>query len=243
MVKDGQALISSRLIANETGKEHKHVLEQIERLFNSAEISAQLAENEFNVIESEYITENNRTSKEYLLNKKAFTYYAFNIQGFEEFKIKYINKFEEMESSLKPQLTMLALAEAYVQSEKDRLALTGQVEEMTPKANYFDLIMATKETVTVTIMAKAYGKSAMWMNEKLRSLGIQFKQGSVWLLCQKYANEGYVETLTRGYMGPDGEMHSDSHTRWTQKGRLFVYNLLKAEGIVPIMEREQGLAG
>jgi prophage antirepressor-like protein len=113
-----------------------------------------------------------------------------------------------------------------------------QIAELQPKASYYDVVLNCKDLVSVTEIAKDYGKSAKWLNEKLHELGIQFKQGGkIWLLYQKYAQKGYTSTKTQTYNGNDGEIHTKEHTYWTQKGRLFIYDKLKAENILPVMEK------
>ena len=113
-----------------------------------------------------------------------------------------------------------------------------QIAELQPKASYYDVVLNCKDLVSVTEIAKDYGKSAKWLNEKLHELGIQFKQGGkTWLLYQKYAQKGYTSTKTQTYNGTDGEIHTKVHTYWTQKGRLFIYDCLKAENILPVMEK------
>lgn len=113
-----------------------------------------------------------------------------------------------------------------------------QIAELKPKASYYDVVLNCKDLVSVTEIAKDYGKSAKWLNEKLHELGIQFKQGGkIWLLYQKYAEKGYTSTKTQTYNGNDGEVHTKVHTYWTQKGRLFIYDKLKAENILPVMEK------
>lgn len=112
-----------------------------------------------------------------------------------------------------------------------------QIAEMKPKASYYDLILNCKDLVSVTKIAKDYGQSAIWLNDKLHELGVQFKQGDIWLLYQKYANMGYTSTKTHEYLGSDGVNHARVATYWTQKGRLFIYGLLKANGILPTVER------
>ena len=112
-----------------------------------------------------------------------------------------------------------------------------QISELQPKASYYDVVLNCKDLVSVTEIAKDYGKSAKWLNEKLHELGIQFKQGGkIWLLYQRYAEKGYTSTKTQTYNGNDGEVHTKVHTYWTQKGRLFIYDCLKAESILPLVE-------
>lgn len=112
-----------------------------------------------------------------------------------------------------------------------------QISEMKPKAGYYDVVLACKDAVAITTIAKDYGKSGQWMNDYLHSLVVQFKQGNIWLLYQKYAENGYTCTRTHPYIGSDGEQHSKVHTYWTQKGRLFIYELLKAHGYLPLIEQ------
>jgi len=115
---------------------------------------------------------------------------------------------------------------------------TQQIQELTPKASYYDLVLNCKDLLSTTEIAKDYGKSAVWLNNYLHSQGVQFKQSGIWLLYQKYAEKGYTSTKTHNYNGKDGNQHCKPHTYWTQKGRLFIYELLKADGILPTIEQE-----
>ncbi len=116
---------------------------------------------------------------------------------------------------------------------------TQQIQELTPKASYYDVILNCTDAISISVIAKDYGKSARWLNEYLHDKGVQYKQGDVWLLYQKYADKGYTCTKTHSYNGNDGKQHSKVHTYWTQKGRIFIYELLKADGILPLIEREK----
>lgn len=107
-----------------------------------------------------------------------------------------------------------------------------QITELQPKAEYTDVILQCKDLVTITVIAKDYGKSAVFMNELLHKLGVQYKESGVWFLYQKYAECGYTRTKTFAV----GDNNAKTHTYWTQKGRLFIYNLLKENGYLPIME-------
>ena len=114
-----------------------------------------------------------------------------------------------------------------------------QITEMKPKASYYDVVLNCKDLVAISVIAKDYGWTANHMNQYLHEKGVQFRQGKkIWLLYQKYAEMGYTSTKTHSYSGSDGTPHSRPHTYWTQKGRLFIYGLLKEDGILPIMEQE-----
>ena len=113
-----------------------------------------------------------------------------------------------------------------------------QLAELQPKATYYDKVLNCPDLVTVNTIAKDYGWSAIKLNGYLHEHGIQYKQGDIWHLYQKYAEKGYAATRTHIYTGNDGEQHSREHTYWTQQGRLFIYDLLKSNDILPLMECE-----
>lgn len=139
----------------------------------------------------------------------------------------------------------LRLADQSIESLKERCRfLGGQVEEqqkvieeLQPKATYYDLILRCPDLVSTTEIAKDYGMSAAKLNKLLHDMKIQFKQSGVWFLYQKYAGFGYTKTKTHNYSDEYGVQHSKQHMYWTQKGRLFLYGLLKEEGIVPMIEQ------
>ena len=113
-----------------------------------------------------------------------------------------------------------------------------QIAEMQPKATYYDVVLKCKDAVNISVIAKDYGWSAQKMNEYLHQKGVQYKQSDIWLLYQKHAGCGYTKTNTHIYKDGCGSEHTKVHTKWTQKGRLFIYSLLKADGIFPQIEME-----
>lgn len=114
-----------------------------------------------------------------------------------------------------------------------------QISELKPKASYYDVVLNCPDLLSTTKIAKDYGKSAVWLNSYLHDKKIQYKQGGVWLLYQNYAQCGYTSTKTHNYNGDDGIQHAKVHTYWTQKGRLFIYETLKSDGILPLVEYKQ----
>lgn len=108
------------------------------------------------------------------------------------------------------------------------------IGELKPKASYYDLVLQNKSVVPISIIAKDYGLSARKLNALLHELGVQYKLGKTWLLYQAYADMGYTQSRTHAIDADRSVMH----TYWTQKGRLFLYELLKREkGLVPLIER------
>lgn len=111
------------------------------------------------------------------------------------------------------------------------------IGELKPKADYTDKILQNKGLVTITAIAKDYGMSGEKMNEKLHDLGVQYKQSGQWLLYKEYHNNGYTHSETIDLKHRDGTHFVKMNTKWTQKGRLFLYELLKKNGLVPVIER------
>lgn len=112
------------------------------------------------------------------------------------------------------------------------------IGELQPKASYYDLILSSQDCMTVTQIAKDYGLTAQYLNSKLKDLGVQFKQSGQWLLKEKHSKFGYTKSETVPYQKQDGTMGTALHTKWTQKGRLFLYELLKKNNILPLIEQE-----
>ena len=134
----------------------------------------------------------------------------------------------------------LQFANRQLDSLKTQVAVKDQViQELQPKATYYDLILNCKDLLSTTKIAKDYGKSAVWLNTLLHELGVQFKQSDIWLLYQKHADKGYTSTKTHTYNKDDGTYGAKVHTYWTQKGRLFIYSLLKSNGYLPLIELDE----
>lgn len=112
-----------------------------------------------------------------------------------------------------------------------------QIAELKPRADYTDKILHNKGLVTITQIAKDYGMSGNKLNEMLHELGVQYKQSSQWLLYAKYQDKGYTHSETVNITRSDGRPDIKMNTKWMQKGRLFLYNLLKANGILPTIEK------
>ena len=129
----------------------------------------------------------------------------------------------------------LEYADAQIQKlTTSNLVLEQRVNELQPKATYYDLILQNKSLISISVIAKDYGMGAQTMNKLLHKLGVQYKQGDIWLLYAKYQDKGYTQT----YLHAVDAEKSKPHTKWTQAGRIFIYELLKREGIVPVIERE-----
>jgi prophage antirepressor-like protein len=113
------------------------------------------------------------------------------------------------------------------------------IAELGPKAAYAEYVLSCPGLVTITQIAKDYGMSGARMNGLLHELGIQYKQNGQWLLYWQFQDEGYTQSETSEIQLCDGFSVVKMMSKWTQEGRLFVYELLKAAGILPLIERKR----
>lgn len=136
-------------------------------------------------------------------------------------------------------LALKAEREARKALEVENKVKDQQIAELKPKASYYDLILQCSGLLSVTEIAKDYGLSAKALNKMLHDIGVQFNQSGVWFLYSKYQSYGYTQTKTQNYSKPDGTQGARVHTYWTQKGRLFLYDVLKRRGVLPMIERTE----
>ncbi|KKD24094.1 Rha family transcriptional regulator [Staphylococcus cohnii subsp. cohnii] len=232
-------VVSSRTVAKELGKRHDNVNRDLEQILENSNVSSL-------IIPSTYKVEGQKRSyKEYLLTKDGFTLYMFNIQGHNDFKMAYINKFNEMEQQIQNRLpgsykeALTQLLETVEQKEKLELENNmnkQKIAEFEPKASYLDTILNNKSLVTVGQIAKDYGMSAQALNKLLHDLKVQYKQSGQWLLYSNIQDKGYTHSSTTEIEHKDGSTSVRMNTKWTQKGRLFIYELLKDNDILPTIE-------
>lgn len=111
-----------------------------------------------------------------------------------------------------------------------------QIKELKPKAEYTDMVLQSNNTFTIRQIANDYGMSAQEFNKLLNKFEIQYKQSGQWLLYKPYKDKGYACSETTIISKGVGRVRTSMHTKWTQKGRKFIYDLLKCKGIVPTME-------
>ena len=144
-----------------------------------------------------------------------------------------------------PDFMIQALTALKEEREKRKLLETENAQqkqiigELKPRADYTDRILSNKGLVTITQIAKDYGMSGRKMNKLLEDLHVQYKQSGQWLLYADYHDKGYTHSKTINITRKDGTPDVTMETKWTQKGRLFIYDLLKSKDILPIIEQEQ----
>lgn len=244
--QNGQLYADSRNVAEMTGKNHAHLLRDIKGYIKI------LTQSNFGFsdffIPSTYQDSTGRTLPCCLISRKGCDMVANKMTGEKGilFTATYVAKFEEMEKAITfnvPKSLPEALRLAADLAEKNEtLLLEGKkkdqiIGELKPRADYTDRILKNKGLVTITQIAKDYGMSAQEMNDILHRLGVQYKQSGQWLLYRRYQAKGYTHSQTIPIVRSDGRDDVKMNTKWTQKGRLFIYDLLKESGVLPVIEQ------
>lgn len=133
---------------------------------------------------------------------------------------------------------LMQAGQRLIDKDREIESLSAELEVANKKANYVDVIIDSRDDITTTQVAQDYGMSDVSFNKLLKELGVQRKVNNQWILYAKYQGKGYIASRTIPITGHDGRVHTKINTTWTQKGRLFLYELLKANGILPLIERE-----
>lgn len=130
--------------------------------------------------------------------------------------------------------TIIKIAQNLKEEQEKRRQLEIENNELKPKANYCEQVLQSEKAVVTTQIAKDYGMSPQALNSILHELGVQYKVDGQWVLYSKYQDKGYTKSCTVTDRFGEPRMQ----TKWTQKGRLFIYQMLKTIGVLPNMEKE-----
>lgn len=237
-IQNNRVATTSLVLAETFEKQHKHVLEAIDNL--TAENSAAKK-----LFHEDFYESRGKQYRMVVMNRDGFMLVAMGFNGKKAtgFKLAYINAFNQMEEQLSlqslnvPQTYAGALRLAADLEEENQL-LEQKVAEYEPKINYLDLILGSTDTVTISQIAADYGMSAYQMNKLLNELGVQHKVGGQWILYKKHMRQGFVKSHTTEIPKATGGRKTVMNTKWTQKGRLFIYELLKENGTYPLIDLE-----
>ncbi|UOF90792.1 phage regulatory protein/antirepressor Ant [Fodinisporobacter ferrooxydans] len=247
-VQNKQPVTDSLTVAEVFGKDHKRVLQDIRELGCSEEFGRH------NFVLSSYNTSQNKELPKYIMTQDGFTLLVMGYTGQKamEFKEKYIAEFNQMRKEIRlsnrPSYEIddpVQRAQRWIEEEKRRRALETEnlmleqrVAEYEPKVTYLDQILQSTDTVTITQIAKDYGLTGQELNKILNEEKVQYKQNDQWLLYKKYHAYGYTKSQTIDVLHNSGQRSVKMNTRWTQKGRLFIHELLTKRGIVANLDRE-----
>ena len=257
-IVDGDRMTSLQ-IAEITGKAHKDIMRAIRNMEPAWE---KVQERKFALMQEEVETNNggHKMRPYFSLNKEECLYIATKFN--DEARAKLIKRWKELEEQHQkpsvPQNYIEALKSLVkAEEEKQQLALENKqkdetiitiskanvelgnkITEMLPKVSYYDRILQSNATMTITQIAQDYGMSAIAMNKELESMRIQHKERGQWILYAQFLKGGYVHSRAVDIIRRDGRHDVKYNTEWTTKGRLFLYEALKGKGILPLIEQE-----
>lgn len=257
-IVDGERMTSLQ-IAEITGKPHNDVMKAIRKMEPAWQ---KVQGGIFSLMQEEVETNNggHKMRPYYSLNKEECLYIATKFN--DEARAKLIKRWKELEEQhQKPSVPQnylealkslvkaeeereqLALENRKQQQEivtisKENMELGSRITEMLPKVSYYDKILQSNATMTITQIAQDYGMSAVRMNKELESMRIQHKVRGQWILYGQFLTGGYVHSRAVDIIRSDGRHDVKYNTEWTTKGRIFLYDALKAKGILPLIEQE-----
>jgi phage regulator Rha-like protein len=260
---ESQQTMSSLEIAKLTGKPHNDVMKAIRKMEPAWE---KVHEGKFSLMYRETEIGNGATRKDpyYELTKTECLYVATKFN--DEARAKLVIRWEELEKKARegmiampnftdPAEAAMAWAKEYREKkvlaienkslqienarlENENIELVAENQELKNDRNYLEIIMRSRKMMTISQIAQDYGMSGKAMNQKLAEMGIQYKCNDQWILYARYKDCGYVSSrsieITRANGMPDVVLH----TEWTQAGRRFLYEELKKQGIIPMLERD-----
>lgn len=256
-IVDGERMTSLQ-IAEITGKPHNDVMKAIRKMEPAWE---KVQGGNFSLMQKEVDTNNggHKMRPYYSLNKEECLYIATKFN--DEARAKLIKRWKELEEQSKPSVPQnyLEALKSLVKSEeekqqlasenkrqqatiltisKENMELGNKITEMLPKVSYYDQILQSNATMTVTQIAQDYGMSAIKLNLLLSDMKIQHKMRGQWILYGQFLTGGYVHSRAVDIIRSDGRHDVKYNTEWTTKGRIFLYEALKAKGVLPLIEQE-----
>lgn len=257
-IVDNDERMTSLQIAEATGKAHKDVMRAIRKM-ETAWVKVQ--GRNFALLQKKVEVNNGgyKMQPYYSLTKEECLYIATKFN--DEARAKLVRRWKELEEAHRPAVPQNYLealkAMVKIEEQKQQLAienhrqqeqiadisrenveLGNKITEMLPKVSYYDRILESKSTMTVTQIAQDYGMSAVKMNRILPQLKIQRKVQGQWILYNNYVPCGYVHSKAVDIVRADGRRDVKYNTEWTVKGRIFLYNKLKESGIIPLIEQD-----
>ena len=253
---ESRQTMSSLEIAKLTGKPHNDVMKAIRAMEPSWE---KVSQGKFS-LSSRKVEQPNGGVREYPcyeLTKTECLYVATKFN--DEARAKLVLRWEELEQKQRAQMLQLpdftdpaeaamAWAKEYKEKkvlaienkklEEENIQLAAENQELKHDKNYLDLIMRSKALLTISQIAQDYGMSGKALNKQLAQMGIQYSINGQWILYARYKDCGYVSSRSIDITRADGRPDVVLHTEWTQAGRKFLYEELKKQGIIPMLERD-----
>lgn len=253
------SVVDSREVAEMTGKRHDHLIRDIAGYIKilsgaNAPKSGDVNEPKFGPVDffipHTYQDSKGETRPCYLLTKKGCDMVANKMTGEKGvlFTAAYVTAFEKMREKLSGPAVpgdYLSALRALVSAEEERVALAAENErqrqviaEFKPMRQYLDTILSSEGTMATTQIAADYDISAKQLNKILHEEGLQRNVNGQWILYREHMGKGYTKSETIAITRSDGRPDTKMYTKWTQKGRVLIHNILTRRGILPVMDRQ-----
>lgn len=228
----GQKYLDSREAAEMVGKEHNKLLRDI-RVYITQLNASKVGHTDF-FTESQYTDKSNRQKPCYLVTKKGCEFIAHKLTGVKgtEFTAKYINRFHEMEDTIKTQLPqgndLIALA--VIEAQKMIAERDKQIERMKPKEIFADAVSASKDAILIGDLAKLISQNGYRIGQNrlfdwLRNNGYLIKSGSSRNRpMQRYVEQGLFEVKETAINMPNGNVRTALTTKVSGKGQQYFVN-------------------
>ncbi|MBV3091780.1 phage antirepressor [Staphylococcus aureus] len=135
-----------------------------------------------------------------------------------------------IEQTLKDPDYIITVLTEYKKEKEQNLLLQQEIGELKPKADYVDEILKSTGTLATTQIAADYGISAQKLNKLLHEARLQRKVNKQWVLYSEHMGKSYTESDTIPIVRSDGREDTVLQTRWTQKGRLKIHEIMTEFG-------------
>ena len=233
-----KSTMSSLEIAELTGKQHAHVMRDIRNLLEQG-----VSQSNFGL--AEFQDNQGKPRPCYNLTKKGCLILASGYNA--KLREKIIDRWEELETekrncgyqvpnSFSEALLLAAKQQEQIEQQQKQIeqkqatieAQTSELKKQAPKVAYVDNVLQSVNTYNTNLIAKELGMSAETLNKKLQEIGVQYRQGGVWVLTHKYQNKGYTKTRTHTFTRSDGTTGTSMLTVWTESGRAFIHQVIES---------------
>lgn len=240
--------IESREVAEMIGRQHNELLKDVRKYIGYL-AEGEIPHSDF-FLKHTYLDANNQERPCFLLTKEGCEMVANKLTGKKGtiFTAKYVKRFNEMQQE-QASYTIedpIKRAERWIEEQRQLKYLADKNEvqaqliaEYEPKISYLDKILESKGLLATSQIAADYGMSAQALNKVLHEEHVQHKVGGQWILYMEHMNKGYTKSQTINIRRSDGRPDTKMNTKWTQKGRLFIHEILEDRGISALMDIEE----
>lgn len=239
-IKNNQVVVDSRSVAKNFGKQNQHVNRDIENLIKK---DASKIGRMFYKVEIPDVY--GRLQKTYYMNRDGFSLLVMGFTGQKaiEWKIKYIEAFNEMEKKLKNPLALpnfsnpAEAARAWADQFEKRKQAEALNEANRPKVIFAEAVSTSKDGILVGMLAKLLHQNGVKIGQNrlfqwLRDKGYLMKRGvDKNMPTQRSKELGLFDVKERVVGNPDGSIRLTRTPVVTGKGQVYFVQKFLSEGV------------